>query len=144
MSSILISIPKISIYWFRAHKTTIFPGRITILIFMFSMYSESNLRNHLLFAPRTQFGTLFKTLIYLLGASRNFWEFFKFQILKITLSSLSALLWRSVIFLEMIFKKWKTQTSLFLALKNRKFHEKIIIKKITRSKKWIKLRSWFL
>ena len=89
MSSILISIPIISIYWFRTLKITIFPGRITILIFMFWAFSESNLRIHLLFAHETQFEKLFKTFIYLLGASRNFWKFFKFQNLKITFSSLS-------------------------------------------------------
>ena len=129
MSSILISIPKTSIYWFRAHKITIFPGRITILIFMFWALSESNFIIHLLFAHQTQFEKLFKTFIYLLGTSRNFWKFFKFQNLKITLSSLSALLWLSFIFFEVIFKKWKIQNTLFLAIKNQKFHEKITIKK---------------
>ena len=112
MSSIHISIPKISIYWFRAHKNTIVPGRITILIFLFSMVSESNLRNHLLFAPQTQFETLFKTLIYLLGASRNLWKFFEFQNLKITFSSLSALQWRFVNFYLHGFQKLKNPNHL--------------------------------
>ena len=107
MSSILISIPKIPIYWFRAHKFTIFPGRITILIFMFWVFSESNLRNHLLFAPQKQFGTLFKTLLYLVGAPWKKWKFLEFQILKIVFSSLSALQWRSVIFFDDGFQKVK-------------------------------------
>ena len=107
MSSKYISIPKIPIYWLWAQKITIFPGRITILIFMFWVFYESNFRIHLLFAPQTQFETLFKTLIYLLGASRNLWKFFKFQNLKITLSSVSALQRRSFIFFRGAFQKVK-------------------------------------
>ena len=39
MLSMYISIPKISISRFRAHKITIFQGWITILIFLFSVFS---------------------------------------------------------------------------------------------------------
>ena len=144
MSSKYISIPKIQIYWLWVQKITNFPGRITILIFMFWVLYESNFRIHVLFAPQTQFETLFKTLIYLLGASRNLWKFFKFQNLKITLSSVSALLWRSFIFFEVIFKKWKTQTCLFLALKKSKKTRKNTRKKINGAQKWSKIRSRFL
>ena len=41
-----------------------------------------------------------------------------------------------LIFLDVIFEKWKTQNTLFLVIKNRKFREKIIIKKLNETKKW--------
>ena len=128
MSSKYISIPKIPIYWLWVQKITNFPGRITILIFMFWVLYESNFRIHLLFAPQTQFETLFKTFIYLLDASRNLWKFFKFQNLKITLSSVSALLWRSFIFFRSDFQKVKNTNLLVLGAqkikKNTKKHQK--------------------
>ena len=140
MSSIFISIPIISIYWLRAHKIIIFPGQITILIFMFWAFSESNLRIHLLFAHQTQFEKLFKTSIYLLDASRNFWKFFKFQILKITLSSVSALLWLSFNFFGGDFQKVKNTKHLVPGDQKSEISRKNHHKKIKRDQKVIRLK----
>ena len=47
-------------------------------------------------------------------------------------------------FFEVIFKKWKTQTCLFLALKKSKKTRKNTRKKINGAQKWSKIRSRFL
>ena len=138
MSSILISIPINSIYWLRAHKITIFPGQITILIFIFSMFSESNSRIHLLFAPQTHFETFFKTLIYLVGALWKKRKFFGFQILKITFSSLSALQWRFVNFYLHGFQKLKKSNPLLPETRKSEISRKKHPKKIHKCQKVIK------
>ena len=138
MSSKYISIPKTVISWFWAHKITIFPGRITILIFMFSMFSESNSRIHLLFAPQTHFETFFKTIIYLVGALWKKRNFLGFQILKIMFSSLSALQWRCVNFYLHGFQKLKKSNPLLPDTRKSEISRKKHPKKIHKCQKVIK------